>query len=247
VAKGRALESHAHRGKDIRSIQQRGEYVYTASGSDGLVIYDIANLDNKGFSQRIQTAPVSPLGQRFYVRSADATAVAAPSTMALDPTRPQYPVNEEQKIHPMYGYVYFTDRKEGLIVVPAATLLDGDPTNNFLERAATCQPRRQADRAENLTIVGTYVRLDRPRPWWSRPERPSAFSIVAEIGEPALRIRATWQPVPVRVCLRRRGVKVLDVTTPESPRATGTTVRVPPGACPSPAPTRTWRPVRRGW
>ena len=231
VAKGRKLsEFHHHRGKDIRSIQQRGEYVYTASGSDGLVIYDIANLDNKGFSQRIQTAPVSPLGQRFYVRSADATSVAAPSTLALDPTRPQNPVNEEQKIHPMYGYVYFTDRKEGLIVVPAATLLDGDPTNNFLERAATYNPDGKLTGAENLTIVGTYayVSTDHGLVVVSLQNVPKRFSIVAEIGEPELR-----KPRHVAVQFRyafvcdEEGVKVLDVTTPESPRATGTTVRVP--------------------
>lgn len=230
VGRGQRLsESRAHRGHDIRSIQLRGEYVYTASGSDGLVVYDVANIDNKGFSQRIQTAPVSPMGQRFYVRSADATAVAAPSTMALDPTRPQKAVNEEQKIHPMYGYIYFTDRKEGLIVVPAATLLDGDPTNNFLERAATFNPDGKLTGAENLTIVGTYayVSTDHGLVVVSLQNVPKRLSVVAEIGAPALR-----HPKAVAVQFRYAfvcdddGVKVLDVTAPENPRATGTAVRV---------------------
>jgi hypothetical protein len=225
----RLSESHAHRGHDIRSIQQRGEYVYTASGSDGLVIYDIANIDNKGFSQRIQTAPVSPLGQRFYVRSADATAVAAPSTMALDPTRPQNAVNEEQKIHPMYGYIYFTDRKEGLIVVPAATLLDGDPTNNFLSRAATFNPEGKLTGAEGVTIVGTYayVSTDHGLEVVSLQNVPKRLAIVAEIGPPALkRPRAVAVQFRYAFVCDDDGVKVLDVTAPENPRATGTAVKV---------------------
>jgi hypothetical protein len=52
-----------------------------------LRVYDIANIDNKGFSERITTAPVSPLGQRFYVDTKYATGVASPSTLAVDPTR----------------------------------------------------------------------------------------------------------------------------------------------------------------
>ena len=36
-------------------------------------------------------------------------------------------VNEEQPIHPLYAYLYVVDKYEGLILVNAATLLDGDP------------------------------------------------------------------------------------------------------------------------
>ena len=43
----------------------------------------------------------------------------------------QPPVNEEQPIHPVYGYVFVTDREEGLIVVKASALNDGTPENNF--------------------------------------------------------------------------------------------------------------------
>ncbi len=174
---GRKLrEVYTHRGHDIRSLQLRGEYLYAASGSAGLVVYDVANVDNKGFSQRIQTAPVSPLGQRFYVKSKDAMAVASPSTMAIDPTRPQRPENEEPKIHPLYGYLYVADRQEGLIVVPAATLLDGDPTNNFLERAATYNPDGKLTGAEGITIIGTYayVSTDHGLVVVSLAERPEA-------------------------------------------------------------------------
>ena len=51
------------------------------------------------------------------------------------PARSQRAENHEQKIHPLYAYLYITDRDEGLILVNAATLLDGNPDNNFLERA----------------------------------------------------------------------------------------------------------------
>ncbi len=227
---GRELsEVHAHRGHDVRSLQLRGEYLYAASGSDGLVVYDVANVDNKGFSQRIQSAPVSPLGQKLYVRSKDAVAVASPSTMALDPTRPQRPENEEAKIHPLYGFLYVADRQEGLIVVPAATLLDGDPTNNFLTRAATYNPDGKLTGAEGVTIIGTYayVSTDHGLEVVSLQNVPKRFSIVAEIGAPALNHprNVTSQFRYAYVC-DADGVKVLDITAPESPRATGTVVRL---------------------
>src|SRR5205085_6514784 len=70
-------ESHHHGSSNAVSLQQRGEYLYIADGRKGLRVYDIANIDNKGFSERITTAPVSPLGQRFYVKTKNATAVAS--------------------------------------------------------------------------------------------------------------------------------------------------------------------------
>ena len=70
------------------------------------------NVDVKDVSQRVITAPVSPLGQRFYVKTKDATAVASPSTLALDPLRKQIPENEEQAIAPLYAFLYVTDAKK---------------------------------------------------------------------------------------------------------------------------------------
>jgi len=103
--KGVLHEVEHHRGRDImdifgrdevQSIQVRGEYLYTANGRGGYRVYDVAQIDQKGFSERIVTAPVSPLGQKFYVKSRYATAIASPSTLAVDPTRRQFPENEEQ-------------------------------------------------------------------------------------------------------------------------------------------------------
>ena len=104
----------------------------------GLRIYDIANVDNKGFSERITTAPVSPLGQRFYLPTKNAVAVASPTTLGVDPLRTRIPENEEQPIHFMYGFLYVADKEEGLVVVGnpdlkakspgVGTLLDGNPS-----------------------------------------------------------------------------------------------------------------------
>jgi hypothetical protein len=221
--------AYHHRGKDIRSIQLRGEYVYTASGSDGLVVYDVANVDNKGFSQRIQSAPVSPLGQRLYVRSKDATAVASPSTMAIDPTRPQRPENEEQKIHPMYGYLYVTDRVEGLILVPAATLLDGDPTNNFLKRETTFNPEGKLSGASHITIAGTYAYVSTPKGLVvvSLADLPKRLTIAAEIGQPYLvRPGAVAMQFRYAFVCDAEGVKVLDVTDLAKPTPVGTKIGI---------------------
>ena len=57
----------------------------------GFRIYDVANIDNKDFSERMVTAPVSPLGQRLYVKTRDAMAVATPTTLAVDPLREHHP------------------------------------------------------------------------------------------------------------------------------------------------------------
>jgi hypothetical protein len=169
-------EVHEHAGT-IYDLQQRGEYLYAACGADGFIAYDIANLDNKGFSERIVTAPVSPFGQRLYVRTPDARCVVSPSTLAIDPTRDHLldpsrgEVNEEQKIHPLYAYLYIADMQDGLVVVgnrpgPAAarksnigvaTLLDGDPTNNFLTKALSYNPDHLLDGAQQMTIAGHYA------------------------------------------------------------------------------------------
>ena len=167
----RKLEhAHEHPGRDILEVllpkfrkpeildlQHRGEYLYAACGTGGLRVFDIAFIDDKAFSERITTAPVSPAGQRFYVRTKYATGVASPSTMAPDPTRKQNPKNQEPSVHPIYAYLYVSDRHEGLILVGAGTLLDGNPLNNFLERALTFNPDGILDGAESVSIHGTYA------------------------------------------------------------------------------------------
>ncbi|MEJ7623818.1 MAG: hypothetical protein WKF34_07475 [Pyrinomonadaceae bacterium] len=196
VRGGRELdEVYENKGRpEVLQVQVRGEYAYTAAGKGGLRVYDVAQIDHKGFSERIVTAPVSPLGQKFYVPTKYAAAVAAPSTLAVDPARwrtvqnddgshkqvppdeavrmnaeakaagkPAPAINEEQPIHPLYAYLYVADKVEGLILVNAATLLDGEPRNNFLRRAVTFNPGGVLTGANNITLAGNfaYVTTDR--------------------------------------------------------------------------------------
>ncbi|MDQ3219941.1 MAG: hypothetical protein M3Q26_04220, partial [Acidobacteriota bacterium] len=190
VNNGRELkEYYENKGRpEALQVQVRGEYAYVAAGKGGLRVYDVAQIDHKGFSERIVTAPVSPLGQKFYVPSRYAAAVAAPSTLAVDPARwrtvrnddgsltqmppdqavqmhetavkagrPSPVINEEEPIHPLYAYIYVADRHEGLILVNAATLLDGDPRNNFLSRALTYNPNGVLTGAGNITMAGNFA------------------------------------------------------------------------------------------
>jgi hypothetical protein len=171
VERGRELEeAHEHPGRDISEqlvdrsrdiqildLQLRGEFLYAACAEGGLRVFDVAFIDHKGFSERIVTAPVSPAGQQLYVRTAHAMSVAAPATTAPDPTRTHRPENREPEIHPLYAYLYVADKYEGMILVSAATLLDGDPNNNFLERALTYNPDGLLTGATRITIAGVYA------------------------------------------------------------------------------------------
>src|SRR4029079_3445810 len=71
----------------VLQVQVRGEYAYVAAGEGGLRVYDVAQIDQKGFSERIVTAPASPLGATFRGKTKDATGRAAPTTLAVDPAR----------------------------------------------------------------------------------------------------------------------------------------------------------------
>jgi hypothetical protein len=126
-------EAHTHHGEDIRDLVLRGEYLYTANGPGGFEVFDVANIDHKGFSERIVSAPVSPLGQRLRVKTKYATSITLPSTLGIDPLRQRLPENEEQSISLVYAFVYVTDREEGLVNVMVGTLVDGDPANNFFQ------------------------------------------------------------------------------------------------------------------
>jgi hypothetical protein len=226
LGRGRKLrEAYHHGGKDIRSLQLRGEYLYTANGTDGLRVFDVANADNKGFSERIVTAPVSPLGQRAYVRTSYATGVALPTNMTIHYGRNQQrkPENQEQPMHPLYRYAYVTDRDEGLVVVDVDVLADGDPQNNFLERAATFNPDGVLDGARYVAIAGTYAYVLTPRGLVivgiDDPLRPA---VVAAVGAPDL-----VEPRAIAIQFRyafvtdARGFQVIDVTWPERPRPAG--------------------------
>lgn len=240
VRQGRELKTaYEHVGNPrVLQVQLRGEYAYVAAGEGGLRVYDVAQIDHKGFSERITTAPVSPFGQKFYVKTRYATAVAAPSTLAVDPARWRLSmdgkmvspedaakssdrmVNEEQPIHPLYAYLYVVDKYEGLILVNAATLLDGDPLNNYLKRALTFNPDGALNGANNITIAGTYAYVTTDQGLVViNIDDPLHPRIVARILAPALkRPRAIAIQFRYGFIVDDEGLKVLDVTTPEEAR-----------------------------
>lgn len=212
-------EAHSHHGGgEVRSLVKRGEYLYVAQGAGGVEAYDIANVDNKDFSERIVSAPVSPLGQRTYVRSKFATAVALPTNMPIAPYRKHNPANQEQPWHPIYHYAFITDRYEGLILVNVDTLADRDPANNFFQRALTFNPNGALNGAENLTIAGNYVYVACDRGLvivdFSAPMEPKIVSEIDSIVKP------TSVTVQFRYAFvtDKEGLKVVDVTSPFRPR-----------------------------
>jgi hypothetical protein len=224
----RLTQATGHAGT-VLDVQARGEYLYAATGKGGLRVYDIANVDNKDISERTITAPVSPLGQHFYVKTKYAQAVASPSTLAIDPLRTQQPENEEQTAHLMYGFLYIADKYEGLVIVGdpnlkaktpgVGTLLDGDPNNNFLKRALAFNPDGALNGARRIAFAGTfaYVLCDRGLVVVDL-DNPLQPKITAQIGVPALD-----DPKGIAIQFRyafivdKGGMKVLDITDPAKP------------------------------
>jgi hypothetical protein len=141
----------------VLDLQARGEYLYAALGKNGFGVFDIANIDNKNFSERIISTPVSALGQSTFIKTTYATSVTLPSTLINDPNRHRLPQNEERPIAAYHGYAFVTDLEEGLIVVDVATLLDGNPDNNFLKRAATVNPDGKLTGARHAWMAGQWL------------------------------------------------------------------------------------------
>jgi hypothetical protein len=188
-----------------------------AEGQEGVRIYDVANIDNKALPERIVSAPVSPLGQRFYVKTKDAAWIAPPTTLGVDPVRRRNPVNEEPAIHPLYGYLYVADREEGLILIGAATLLDGDPRNNFLKRAVTFNPDGMLRGANHVVLAGRYAYVSCDRGVVivdiDKPTEPQVVATIAlkGAGHVAIQFRYAF------IC-DNEGLKIVDVTDIASPR-----------------------------
>jgi hypothetical protein len=231
---GRELgEAHHHTG-NVLSLEQRGEYLYTASGAGGFRVYDIANVANKNFSERIVTAPVSPLGQDTHVRTKYATAVALPTNMSIAMDRPWNPDNREQSypyggkdqyLHESYRYAYVSDRFEGLILVDINCLNDGNPDNNFTERVVTFNPDGALDGAEHLAVAGATVYVCCKR-----------GLVAVDVSDPKLpRILSSVpleQPTSVAVQFRyafvttKKGLEVVDITLPGAMQATAGSIAI---------------------
>jgi hypothetical protein len=219
-----------HGGDEVRSLQLRGEYLYAACGDGGFRVFDVANIANKGFSEPIVTSPVSPFGQNTHVATRYATAVALPTNNSISMSRSVRPLSREtgysyrgrqQNLHESYRYAYVADREEGLILVDVDCLNDGDPRNNFLERALTWNPDHVLDGAENLAVCGTTVYVCCRRGIVALDiDDPLRPRVIAEVGPPAIE-----KPTSIAVQFRyafvtdARGVQVLDVTLPNAMHA----------------------------
>ena len=214
-------ESHDHASGPAQCLQLRGEYLYVAEGAQGMRVYDVASIANKGFSQRIITAPFSPLGHDTRIASANATCVALPTNQPIHPARNQGDLmritNQEQAFHPIYNYALITDAEEGLILADINTLSDGEPRNNFLERALTWNENGILKGARHLTVGGHYIYIAADAGLvildLDNPMQPKRVGIVPlkDVRASALQFRYLW-------VTDARGLRVVDVTHPEQPR-----------------------------
>ena len=220
--RGRILvESYSHSGGATGCIQLRGEYVFTAQGDDGFEVYDVASIANKGISQRIITAPFSPLGHDTHIGSENATCVALPTNQPIAPLRNQGDLmritNQEQPFHPIYNYAFITDSVEGLIVVDVNTMADGEPRNNFLERALTWNQGGVLDGARHITIAGSVFYISTPRGVvvldMDDPLNPKVMAQIA-LND----VRATAVQFRYLFVTDSQGLQIVDITHPNAPR-----------------------------
>jgi hypothetical protein len=204
----------------VRCLQLRGEFMYVAEGSGGFRAYDVASIANKDVSDKILTAPFSPLGQNMHVDTRNATCMALPTDQPIDPTRntkAMRDANDEQPFHPIYNYAVITDSEEGLILVNINPLAQRDPRLRFLKRAVTYNPGGALDGARHVTLGGHYAYI-----------AAAAGLVVVDLDDPlhpklAAKIalpdvRASALQFRYLFVTDARGLEVLDVTRLDSPR-----------------------------
>ncbi len=212
----------------VGCLQLRGEYMYVAEGRGGFRVYDVASIANKGFSERIVSAPFSKLGQDTHIASPNATCMALPTNQPINPlrnTQAMRDANQEQPFLPIYSYAAVTDAVEGLILVNIETMADGEFRNNFLKRAVTWNEGGVLKGARHIIVAGevAYITADaglvvvdladplHPKLAAVRPLRDARAS--------AIQFRYLW-------VTDAEGVKLFDVTRLRNP------VAVPSGAIP---------------
>ena len=221
LAAGRKLKfAKEHGSSQTGCIQLRGEYVFAAEGSDGMRVYDVASIANKGVSQKLITAPFSPLGHDTRIKSSNATCVVLPTTQPIAPWKNEGDLmrkeNLEQPFHPIYNYAFITDSVEGLIATDINTLTDGEPRNNFLERKLTFNPEGALTGARHLTIAGDtfYIAVAKGLAVinMTDPLRP-VLTTVVNLPD----VRASAVQFRYLLVSTQDGVQTLDVTEPTRP------------------------------
>ena len=219
--RGQKLQHAAeHNAGDAQCLQLRGEYLYVAEGAKGMRVYDVASVANKGFSEKLVTAPFSPLGQDTHIASKNATCVVLATTQPVAPNRNTGELmrkdNEEQPMAPIYKYAFITDAVEGLIATDIETLADGEPRNNFLKRQLTWNENGVLDGARHLAIAGDtfYVSTDKGVVVldMTDPLKPKYLATIAIAGAQAAQVQFRYLFVTAK-----DGLHVVDVTHRDKP------------------------------
>jgi hypothetical protein len=208
--------------------------MFVAEGKGGFHVFDVASIANKAVSQRVITAPFSPLGHDTRVESKNATCMALPTNQNIAPQRNEamqkimvkdlagggdislLKANQEQTFHPLYSYAVITDSEEGLILVNVNTLADGDPRNNMLKRAVTWNADGVLNGARHITLGGHYAYIAADAGLvvvdLNDPLKPRYVTTVAlpDARASALQFRYLWVTTS-------RGLEVMDVTRLDRP------------------------------
>ncbi len=219
--KGQVLEQgYAHRTGPVNCLQLRGEYLYVAEGKKGVQVYDVASIANKGFSQRIISAPVSPLGQDAHIKTSNATCIVLPTNQPIHPDRNKgklmREVNQEQPFHPIYNYALVTDAEEGLILFDINTFSDRNPLNNNIERAVTWNANGVLNGAKYMVLGGYYAYVVTESSLvvlnLNQPLSPQYVKTIALNKPQAAQLQFRYLLVT-----DADGLKAIDVTNPEQP------------------------------
>ena len=206
-------------GGEAKCVQVRGEYFFVAEGKGGFRAYDVSQISNKDVSEKIITAPFSPLADNTHVASKNATCMALPTDQPIAPGRNTPEIrksNEEQAFHAIYHYAFITDAEEGLILVDIDTLADGDPRNNNLHRALTWNPGGILKGARHITLGGHYAYIAADAGLvilnLDDPLKPKVVTTIAlpDVRATALQFRYLW-------VTDARGLEVVDVSNFEKP------------------------------
>ncbi len=130
--------------------------------------------------------------------------------------------NHEAHVAALYGEIYAVDRYEGLIEIGAATLLDGNPLNNFLRRDLTYNPDGLLCGASAITIVGTYAYVCCDAGLVVlQLEDPKNPKVTAVLGPDKLeKPHAVAAQFRYAYVCDDEGIKVLDITDLSQPRLT---------------------------
>ena len=211
----------------VACLQLRGEYMFVAEGKGGFRAYDVASVANKGFSERIVTAPFSALGHDTHVKTRNATCMALATNQPINPLRntPEMrEANQEQPFLPIYNFAVITDAEEGLVLVDVNTLADGEFRNNKLRRTTfsdgskAWNPDGVLDGARHIHLAGEVAYITAQRGLvvvdLANPLAPeiSAVRELRDARASAIQFRYLWVS-------DADGVKLFDVTNLRDPIA----------------------------